>query len=329
MGAGSSTSDQPAPLVPDAPDAPEVVPAPPADSAPSTAPAPRRAAAKKKGSSKKAQSAPRTPADSSATSQPDGLCAVAYANAQKDEGSGQLREARDLLLTCAKPTCGTFLYKECTARYTQLGNDIPSVVPLADKGGVPIVDARVTMDGALLASRLVGQAFPVDPGLHEFAFSTDGGVFATQKVMIAAGQRNRPISASIHSAVSMPVAQEQPGQEQPKKARRSAVPYLLGSAGLAGVGAGALLVYWGRKDNEALGQCSPSCSESSLDHIHTLYLAGDIAMGAGVAALGLATWRFFATPHFTGDDAPARPAATGFDVQPTRSGAFASVSRSF
>ncbi len=125
-------------------------------------------------------------------------CEIAYKNALQLEQSAHLRQARDLLLSCAKSACGSSLRQRCTVRYAQLESDIPSVVPLVTtEAGEPRVDVPVTMDGEQLTPRLDGRALPVDPGLHEFSFTADGAVINTQKVMIVQGQRNRPIAVSM------------------------------------------------------------------------------------------------------------------------------------
>jgi hypothetical protein len=110
---------------------------------------------------------------------------------------------------------------------------------------------------------------------------------------------------------------------------RSPLPYVLGVAGVAAIAGGALMTYWGNKDNSALeNQCSPNCSSSSQDHIKTLYVASDISFGAGLAALGVTTWLFARSR--SAEKAPAPSAGlTLFDVQPTRSGAYASFSGAF
>ena len=82
--------------------------------------------------------------------------------------------------------------------YAQLESDIPSVVPLvSDENGEPRVDVQVTIDNELLTSRLDGRALPIDPGMHEFSFTADGAVLATQRLMIVQGQRNRPIAITL------------------------------------------------------------------------------------------------------------------------------------
>ena len=91
--------------------------------------------------------------------------------------------------------------------------------------------------------------------------------------------------------------------------------------GLASTVAGILFTYWGRADNTQLSQCSPLCSESAVSHVHKMYLAADVALAVGVAALGGATWAYFR------DRAPTGPrrvdTAYRLDVQPSTRGAMA------
>ena len=75
---------------------------------------------------------------------------------------------------------------------------MPSVVPLVvDDKGDPRVDVQVKMDGRVIASELNGRAIPVDPGTHEFSFSTPAGVFASKQVTFAKGERNRTLAVSM------------------------------------------------------------------------------------------------------------------------------------
>src|SRR5258708_17787993 len=127
-------------------------------------------------------------------------CKRDYRSAQELEQSGHLLEARQLLLQCAKSTCGRFLLRECTTRYTQLESDIPTVVPrVTDEAGAPRGDVQVTVDGGPLTVQLDGHAVEVDPGLHEFSFAKYGVAFVTEKLVIVQGQRDRLISVSLRS----------------------------------------------------------------------------------------------------------------------------------
>jgi len=130
-----------------------------------------------------------------------GACLAAFKSAEAHEQAGHLVEAGRLFGACGAAWCGSPLWQECAARNTRVRSYTPSVVPFAvDASGAPRADVEVKMDGLVLASRLDGRALLVDPGTHEFAFSTKGGVFATKRVTVVRGQRNLPISASLPSA---------------------------------------------------------------------------------------------------------------------------------
>jgi len=279
-------------------------------------------------------------------------CNTAYKDfkaAQADEQAGHLRIARDLYQSCSRATCGGLVQK-CSAKYSALNADLPSVVPIAtDDSGEPRVDLQVQVDGEVVSSRLDGRGIPVEPGLHEFTFFGDRGAYATRKVMVIKGQKNRPIAVTLHSPTkrtgeqlaSAATATKPPSPEaastegappdasredaSSKQGRSLLLPLAVGGAGLATLAAGGLLTYWGRRDNDALSQCSPSCSPSSVSHIRTLYALSDVSIGVGIAAVGVATWLWVSSG--ASKEQPAPQAV--FDVNPTRSGAIASVRGAF
>jgi hypothetical protein len=304
-------------------------------------------------------------------------CITAFRKAKEHETSGKLQEAKDLLMSCAQAPCGSFLRQQCSSKYNQLESDTPSVVLIVtDPSGAPRADVQVRMDGEVFTQQLDGRALTVDPGMHEFTFAADGVVFATQKIMIVQGQRNRFITALVRSGggkqrrmVAQPekpapmnspanapakkglkpepqqeeatpaatpaavasLADTGPGVDTSKasegKKRGSVMPYLLGGVGLASIGTGALLTYWGRKDNQNLSACSPMCDPSAPNHIKRLYLGSDIALGAGVALLGAAYWVYVVT--HSNKEEKGTEEALRFDVMPTTSGGFAAVSGNF
>ncbi len=282
-------------------------------------------------------------------------CKAARAQAEQRESAGHLREARDLYASCASTVCGPALLRLCSGRFTALvDSEIPTIVPrVTDDAGAVRTDVQVRMDGELLASQLDGHELPVDPGLHEFTFSTDAGVLATQKLLIVQGQRNRPVVVSTRAptvagakpAPSSPAPETAaapphenagsdstpaaPSPEPPEREERprpvpAGLPLVLAGAAAVGLGAGAVVVSVGNKNS--------------------LSVAADIgigvSVGVGVAALGVAAW-LFARPA-TPERAAAAPSAAGaaparaparpryvLDVEPTRSGAMASVAGTF
>jgi hypothetical protein len=270
-------------------------------------------------------------------------CVAELRDAEARTSAGHLLRARELLRQCASATCAGVTTQPCAAKLARLEDDIPTIVPVVtDAQGGPVVDVEVRADGELVASRLDGRGLAIDPGLHELSFSAAHGVFATERLMIVEGQRNRAVAVTLPAyrapapgredaparedapveAAPAPDPQPAPEQARARAGGPSVLVYVLGGAGLASLGAGALLTYWGNKDNEALSACSPYCFPQATDHVRALYIASDVAFGAGAAALGLATFFYLRDRARPAD--PPRPAAT-LDVVPTRSGAFASV----
>lgn len=324
----------------------------------------------------------------SASPESANACVDKYKSGLDNEQAGHLKQARELFIGCAKASCGSPLRDECTTRFTQLSTDIPSVVPMVtDEAGSPQTDVEVRVDGERLTSSLDGHSFLLDPGVREFSFSREGRVFATQRLMIVQGQRNRLISVSSQPAAEAtgtkrpikvkkpagaiavaaateaapPASPPPPGEPaEPKVAPREAVDlqprpkteqksdepqlnlaaeetessgvpkltYALTATGVAALGAGAALIYWGRKDNDKLAGCSTAttnCPKATVDHIHNLYLGGNIAIGVGIASLAGAYWAY---AHHSAKESASQEAYR-FDVQPTKSGAVASIGGSF
>lgn len=274
-----------------------------------------------------------------------GACASNYEDALRHQQAGHLREARTLALQCARAACGG-LQKKCAASADQLRAAIAWIAPVVtDDKGAPIVDAQVKMDQWPLTSRLDGRELPVDPGVHELTVTAKIGrwpgheVSATRKVMIVQGQHGpinialpapeeeEPAASASTSTYTPPTADDVThGDPAPVAASRhgiSAWPFVVGGVGALALGAGALLTYWGKTDDDALSRCSPSCAPSSVDHIRKLYLAADVSFGVGGVALGVAAL-LLATSHPGASHEGAPSSTARFDLLPTRSGAVAS-----
>jgi hypothetical protein len=288
-------------------------------------------------------------------------CAGSYVDAQGKEAAGRLLEARGLYLQCARQVCGAFLLSECTIRHARLDVDIPSVVPVAtEASGAPRADVEVTLDGKPFAEWLDGRSLQVDPGLHEFVFHTDDGATVSEKVMIVQGDRNRRIAVSVPSKESQAassVTQAAPpttasthedegdkpdrhvvrtarsSQTPPRKAASSshghAVSWVLSGVSVLGGGGFVLLSAWGKKDNDLLRQCAPSCQQASVDRVKQRYLAADVSLGVGAVALSSALL-IYALSGSSSEQPARNESAYSLDVHPTTgAGAVASLKGSF
>jgi hypothetical protein len=140
-----------------------------------------------------------TPAWSQATRPRDEqACQATLKDAKAKEQDGALQAAKALLRTCAMNPCSMFVRQQCANRYNKLDMDTPTVVlVVTDAAGAARSDVQVRVDGEPFAAKIEGSALPIDPGMHDFSFIVDGHVFATQKILIVQGQRNRFITATI------------------------------------------------------------------------------------------------------------------------------------
>lgn len=272
-------------------------------------------------------------------------CTSAYKGALESEQAAHFRRAKELILTCME-TCGAAVKQKCAVLAVNMEADTPSVVPIVtDAAGAPRVDVRVMVDGELLTSRLNGMALPIDPGMHEFSFTANDRVFATQRIMIIEGQRNLAIPVSMdssekrgktaapdpipsrppettatsHNAAPDAAASTKSESAKPDPAAyseaanslerprrgRSHIPYVMGGVGFAGVGVYALLTNMGGSDT-----------------------LSNVSLGVGVVGLAAAFTSWFWLNHDAPKD-PANASTLVLDVHPTRAGAVATVSRSF
>src|SRR5260370_23984417 len=76
----------------------------------------------------------------------------------------------------ARDVCAPFMkgvmVKECAQWLSDVERRIPSVVFTAKRAGVEVVDVKVTVDGAVVTTKLDGRATPLDPGQHSATFES-------------------------------------------------------------------------------------------------------------------------------------------------------------
>jgi hypothetical protein len=284
-------------------------------------------------------------------------CSASFQSAKEKEDAGRLIEARDQYASCARKECGAFLLNECTTRHARLDSDIPSVVAVAaDTSGESRNDVKVTLDGESFLPRIDGRSLRVNPGMHEFVFTGSDGVSATEKVMVLQGDRNRriavtlsgkhaekakPVEAPVDEPEAKPIRKSRPEPEpEPETApttqesRSKGIPagsWVLGGLSAVGVGGFVLFSHWGRKTNDTLSKscgATGSCQQASVDHVKRDYLLADISLGAGVAALAGAVLAYAVSGPSKREHTPEQQAYR-VNVQPTPSGAVASLSGSF
>jgi hypothetical protein len=96
-----------------------------------------------------------------------------------------------------------------------------------------------------------------------------------------------------------------------------------------GAGGFVLLSAWGKKDNDLLKQCAPNCRQGSVDRVKERYLAADVSLGVGAAALTSALL-IYALSGSRSETPAHHESAYSVDVHPTTgAGALANLKGSF
>jgi hypothetical protein len=98
---------------------------------------------------------------------------------------------------------------------------------------------------------------------------------------------------------------------------------LLGGAGLAAIGVGTYLDVTGKdRETNLKDTCAPNCSHSDVEAMRTRVLVGDIVLGSGIAAAGVAVILAIASPR-------AGPRAAWVSPAPVAAGAAVFAGASF
>jgi hypothetical protein len=234
------------------------------------------------------------PADADATKL---ACAKAYEMSQRLRQDGKLQQAREQALACAQPACPALLIGDCTNWLAELDAAIASVIlEVRDAQGQLLTGAAVSVDGVPLANALDGRALPLDPGTRRFVVTLPGGKKLERSLAISEGQKAQLVRFDVP-------AEPAPA---PVPLRSSGSQALLYGAAAFSVMGGVGFAYFGlqgRADEQKLREgCAPRCSDADLAPLERTYLAADVSLGVGVAALGLLGYLWLTRE----DEAPAR-----------------------
>jgi hypothetical protein len=241
-------------------------------------------------------------------------CAVAYENAQQLRTKLKLRRARDQLLVCGHSSCPSVVTKDCNAWLEEVELELTSVVfRVRDWRGQEMNDVRITMDGEHLRDKIDGSSIFVDPGLHVFRFEADGSAPLEMRQMLRKGDRDRPIELTLKARLDESSSKMEPGDAGASDARdeRNAEPKApveiqlaapptpsktpgIGTFVAGGVGVLALssFAYFGLsaqgEADDMRRTCAPNCAPERVDSVRSKFVAANVSLGVGVAALGVA-----------------------------------------
>lgn len=206
-------------------------------------------------------------------------CVAAYQSGQERQKARELRAARSDFVACAAATCPGPMRTECTAWLAQADAAQPTIVVHARlPDGQSTADVHVIADHARIVERLDGSAIAVDPGEHELRFEHPPFAVVVKKVLLAEGEKLHAVEVDFAPLGPAPDA-------------ASPTPWpsiILGGVGAIAIGTFAGLGISGASRYDELKKtCAPNCSKDDTDALKTRFLAADIALGVGVAAIGL------------------------------------------
>lgn len=222
-------------------------------------------------------------------------CTAAAERAQRLRDEGRYRDARRDLMFCSQEICPAVVKRDCIAWYEELQESQPTLVVSAKAAdGTDVRDARVLIDGAVVAERIDGLPVPVDPGPHEIKLEAKGRAPVVAKFVVQAGQKNRLVQMDLPAEVGKP---ERPQKDKPAAATKgSGLPvltYVFGGLGVVALGSAT---YFGVRANGELNElraqpcaASSSCDPAEVDAIRDRAMVADVSLAIGIACLGVAT----------------------------------------
>lgn len=221
-------------------------------------------------------------------------CLKQHEEVQSARRRGDLTKARDLAIRCTDDACPSVIRAECATWVDELTRSLPTVV-LHARGddGCDLVDAPVEIDGVSVPGALTGSARELSPGAHLIRVQSKSGVWTEQRVVVAEGEKNRRVDFSFGdgtrtcgaAAPALPLAPTALVEERPM----TAPTIVLGSIGLASLTAGAVLIPVGLvRRGDICAENGAQCDPEEVDGVRATMIAGDIAAGVGLAAVGVA-----------------------------------------
>lgn len=185
-------------------------------------------------------------------------------------------------------------------RIEALGPTIPRV-RVSFAGGAP-PGLEVRLDGEPLALEALDPGappLPVDPGAHRFSASAPDRETRSVEVTVAAGARVTDVVIPVLVVASS----HESGEGAPASGSgRKTTGYVIGLAGLAAIGVGvgfgvdALAKQRESNDKCPTDRCTDAAAVSASDRAVTSAWVADIAIGVGLAAVGVALYVVLTSP---------------------------------
>jgi hypothetical protein len=226
-------------------------------------------------------------------------CINANEAAQSLRTAGKLRAAEAKLAFCTATACPGPVRDDCTERLNEVQRALPTLVfdVRGTKGG-DLVAVRVTMDGAVIASKVEGSPVAVDPGEHTFAFAAEGYPPFQESLVVREGEKARVVPVVLRKDgdarddASAAASRGPDAAEGHGSAMRVGAVVALG-VGVVGIGVGSVFGALAITDKNALDarcngfQC-PAYEQPDIDRLHSNGWISNVGFGVGIAGLATA-----------------------------------------
>lgn len=132
-----------------------------------------------------------------------GDCIDGAANGQTMRDARKLVEAKALFLVCSRPVCPPMVQSDCANWLEDVNRAMPTIViSVRDEAGADLTDVRVSVNDKVLTTKLEGQAFPVNPGRHTFAFQLGDGTRRDREIIIKEGEKDQAVNIVLGKVVA-------------------------------------------------------------------------------------------------------------------------------
>jgi hypothetical protein len=218
-----------------------------------------------------------------ARAQDKAACLDGAAKGQRLRDAHKLVEAREQFRICAAASCPSVVASDCATFLSEVEKMLPTVVPSAkNAAGADLADVKVTVDAALLMSRLSGEAVPMNAGLHVFRFEGADGATAERQVIVREGEKGQAV-AVVMSAVTPAPRSGGPATPEDKHSGFAwpTLGWLAGGVGAAGVAVGSVFGILAMTGKGAHCASNNACDPGTSGGIKTEALVGSVGWIAG------------------------------------------------
>jgi hypothetical protein len=228
-------------------------------------------------------------------------CIAIAERGQQLRKDGSLVDAQAAFRECSALECPAMVRRDCGKWVEELDESIPTVtVKLEDEDKKEIPSGRISVDGHPLPRSGEGRATPLDPGTHRFTWLRNPAN-VEEDVVIREGEKNRII------VLSAPRSPDPPPPPPPPAKDRTSLPWVIGGIGIVSAAVGGTLWGVGLSERASLEngcKLRGTCTQSDVDSSRVKLVVGDVFMGVGIVAVGVAIYFLV-----RGDSAPTAAGA--------------------